>query len=157
MLCWFIFRSAVNMTRARPRKLWPSSVRRSGRASVHPGTWTTSRTNSKTVSSSASTYIVHVPRDVSKGRKIKTVLLLDLIFELSIFAVTIFFMDLLGTPEPPMNITDKMWNMVFTINSMFTDILFTILLYFTTLRYFTLRYFTLEDSQNYIINRKTTS
>lgn len=66
-------------------------------------------------------------------------------------------MDLLGTPEPPMNITDKMWNMVFTINSMFTDILFTILLYFTTLRYLTLRYFTLEDSQNYIINRKTTS
>lgn len=65
-------------------------------------------------------------------------------------------MDLLGTPEPPMNITDKMWNMVFTINSMFTDILFTILLYYITLLY-TLRYFTLEDSQNYIINRKTTS
>lgn len=68
VLCWFIFRSAVNMTRARHRKLWPSSVRKSGRASVHPGTWTTSRTNSKTVSSSASTYIVHVPRDVSIKR-----------------------------------------------------------------------------------------
>lgn len=36
-------------------------------------------------------------------------------------------MDLLGTPEPPMNITDKVRNMVFTINSMFTDILFTII------------------------------
>lgn len=49
----FFFRSEVNMTRARPRKLCPSSVRRSGRASVHPGTWTTSRTNSRMASSSA--------------------------------------------------------------------------------------------------------
>lgn len=141
VLCWFIFRSAVNMTRARPRKLWPSSVRRSGRASVHPGTWTTSRTNSKTVSSSASTYIVHVPRDVSKGRKIKTVLLLDLIFELSIFAVTIF-----------------LWISLVLLNHQWTSPIkcgtwsllliqclqiFYLLFYFTLLHYVTLLYVTL--------------
>lgn len=145
MLCWFIFRFVVNMIRVRYRKFWFLLVRRLGRVLVYLGIWIIFRINLKMVLSFVSMYIVYVFRDVFKGWKIKIVLLFDLIFELLIFVVIIFFMDFFGIFELLMNIIDKMWNMVFIINLMFIDILFIILFYFIILCYFILCYFILED------------